>query len=180
MPVLTQFHRADDEQFAHVRNAVARDRIGFAPERNLGFIDLGDALEHRPVRIDHRPPELLEKQPGGLVAAQAELCLGLLGRQSVGVAGEQADRLEPGAERQVAAVHHRPGGDRGLSAALGTLPRKPLATQLPALPPVALRADEAFGPSVGEHVASARGIVREFPVKCRQRHRLVVFPPAGH
>lgn len=51
-------------------------RFILRPERDIGLIDLDVASKRFTIRIDHRPPELVEEQPGGLVS-DAELRLEL-------------------------------------------------------------------------------------------------------
>jgi hypothetical protein len=112
--------------------------------------------------------------------AEAELLPQLPGRDPVGVRRHQPRRQEPGAQRQVAAVQHRPGGHRNLPLAAGTLERQPLAAQLPGLVVVAGRAAEAVGPTLPEQPAGAGGVIREPRLELRQRPRQVSHPaPSG-
>ena len=73
-------------------------------------------LSQAPVRIDHRPAELVPQKPGGLVAADADLSLQLIRRDGVRMAGDDVRGHEPNAQRKMAAMHHhRAGCHRGLS-----------------------------------------------------------------
>jgi hypothetical protein len=58
-------------------------------QRHLGLVGLDQRSKQRPFWIDHGPAQLVEQQPGGLVAAQANLRLSLLGGNAVGMARHQ-------------------------------------------------------------------------------------------
>lgn len=88
-------------------DAVVRDRVVLRTVWHLELVDLNNSLQEGTVGIDHRPTQLVQQQPGGLVGPDAELRLSLLGRDAVGVAGHQVDGLEPGPQRQLAPVHDR-------------------------------------------------------------------------
>ena len=70
-------------------------------------------LQQTPVRIGHRPAKLVPQKPDGLVAADAgagadlSLSLQLIHRDAVRMAGGDVRRHEPGAQRKMAAMHHR-------------------------------------------------------------------------
>ncbi len=72
---INHLDRADDENLA----GGARLEKGVAlPKRDFRLIDLDDAFERLPHRVDHRPPQLLRQQPRGLVR-HSELILELPG-----------------------------------------------------------------------------------------------------
>jgi hypothetical protein len=60
--------------------------------------------------IDHGAPELLEPEPGGLVAADAQLALQLKSGDAVRVCGDDVRGKEPRFEWQTAAMQDRACG----------------------------------------------------------------------
>jgi hypothetical protein len=83
----------------------------FPAERHLGFIDLNEGLQRAASWIDHGAPELLEQEPGGLVAADAQLALQLKSGDAVRVGGDDVRGKEPRFEWPMAAMHNRACGD---------------------------------------------------------------------
>ena len=74
----TFLDRADDEDFADQALAVtALERIVEGAIRDAALIDLDVALQRSAIRIDHRPAQLVQQQPSGLVRSQTELGLEL-------------------------------------------------------------------------------------------------------
>ena len=71
--------------------------VCLAPEGHPGLVDLDDLLQQAPVRIDHRPAQLVQQKPGGLGAADADLSLQLKSRDAVRMAGDNVRGDEPGA-----------------------------------------------------------------------------------
>src|ERR1700730_17090730 len=67
--------------------------------------------------IDHRSPELLRQQPGGLVRG-AELGLELNCRHAIRVRCHEVRGPEPHRQRQLVPVHRRSGRDRRLATAV--------------------------------------------------------------
>jgi hypothetical protein len=47
------------------------------PERHFCFIDFDKVFQGVAIRVDHRPPQLLQEEPRRLVAAKAKLRLKL-------------------------------------------------------------------------------------------------------
>src|SRR5215217_733297 len=109
-------------------------------------VDLHLALQGLALGSHHRPAQLLEHEPGGLIARESELSLQLLGRDPGVVGGDQIGGPEPGAQRGARSVHHRSGRDRGLKSASRALPEVP-ALEHPGAKPAATGADEALGAS---------------------------------
>lgn len=160
-PFLVEFDGADDLEDADIGDAVGRDGIVLRSERYLGFVDFDKPLQEGTVGIDHRPPQLVQQQPSGLVGPNAELHLGLLGRDAIGVAGHQVDGLKPGAQRQFAPVHDRSGRHRGLAVAASAFPGEWLGLKFPALAGAAGGADETVRPPEIREVTRARTLVRK-------------------
>jgi len=127
-------------------------------------------LQQAPPGVDHGAPELVEQQPGGLVAADAQLPLQLKGRDAVGVRGDTMRGEEPGLQRQVAAVHDRAGGHRGLSSARRAFPRRSSPIQRPPLPATAGRADKAVGPAAFGEIPGAGVVIGKPRLELLARH----------
>src|SRR5215469_10014605 len=80
MAFLGQLYCTDDQKLADVASALAAcDGIVLRAVRDLGLIHLDKVEEGRALGIDHSPAKLLKHEPGGLVAAEAELSLELEG-----------------------------------------------------------------------------------------------------
>ncbi len=146
----------------------------------FGLVDLDEVLKGTAIGSDHRPAELVQQQPGSLVAAKAQLGLQLKRGDPVGMAGHDVRGEKPGPERQVAAMHHRASCHRGLPTATGTLPRRAPAPQRPALSVATGRAYEAVRPPALGKIPGARFLVGEAFIKGLTGHRPVVFPASGH
>src|ERR1700684_566934 len=149
----------------------ARLAIGIdAPDEAL--VDLDLAAQRGALGGDHRPAQLLQDQPGGLIAAEAELALQLLGGDPGRVGRDQIGRPEPEAKRSAGPVHDGPRGDRGLVMAAGALPEV-AALQHPGTLGVAGRAAGALGPARGGEVLEAGGLVGESLLDLHDRAREV-------
>src|SRR5215813_11194978 len=107
----------------------------------------------------------------GSVGTQAELALQLQGRDAVGVGGHQNGRPEPGGQRQLAGVHDRAGGHRGLATAVGTLIGERLGLQSPGATATATWADKPFWPAPLEEILRARRFGRKTALELDQRSR---------
>jgi hypothetical protein len=100
----------------HLDGASDEDLPGFhgiekavvSPERNFGLVYFHHALQRLALRIDHRSPELLRQQPGGLVG-DTELGLELDCRHAIRVRCHEVRGPEPHRQRQLGPVHHRTG-----------------------------------------------------------------------
>ena len=73
MPVFGQLDRAGDEDPADraAPALLAVDRIMPGAERHLRLVDLDEILQKAAVWVDHRAAELVQQEPGALVAAEA-------------------------------------------------------------------------------------------------------------
>lgn len=109
LAVFRQLDRAHNEDFADRRSPTFLFVHGILlrAERHLRLINLDKGLQWAASGIDHSTPELLEQEPGGLVAAEAQLTLQLEGRDPVGMSGDNVSGKKPCLERQMAAMHDR-------------------------------------------------------------------------
>jgi hypothetical protein len=100
VPFFVEFDGTDDLEDADVGDAMVRDRVLLRPEGHLGLVHstTPSSKERWGSTIARRN---LCSKPGGLVGSDAELRLGLLGRDAVGVASHAVNRLEPGAQRSL-------------------------------------------------------------------------------
>lgn len=176
-------HRANDEHLSDgALPLTAHHRVGVLSEREGGLIDLHLTIERGTIRIHHRPTQLVEKEPGGLVGPDSDLGLELKCGNRVGMGCHQVGRNEPDTQRQVSAVHNRSRDHRGLSparlraAAARTLIEPRPGFKAPALGRAAMGADEAIGPPLLGKVFSASVVVRKIGHKPLDRRRLVVLP----
>lgn len=147
-----------------------------------GLVYIHCARKRRAVRVDHGPPKLVQQEPGGLVG-YAQLGLKLQGRDRVRMRRHQVGGDEPFSERQVRALHDRPGDDRGLLATAGlvALPRafeepRP-RLEAPSLLRAALRTDEPVRPSLLGQIFRTGVVVAESLHEFLDRRWPVVFPP---
>ena len=101
-----KFHRADDQDPAHRAAPAlpAASRIVFRAERNLRLVNLDQRLQRAAAGINHRPAQLVEQEPGGLVAAQPALRLKLQRRHAIKMAGKNVGSKESGLQRKVAGL----------------------------------------------------------------------------
>ena len=88
---IDHFDRTGDEDFAGV--ARLEKRVGY-PKWYFRLINLNDPFERFAIRVDHRSPQLLCQQPGGLVG-EAELIFELPRRHAVGMGRHQMCGPEP-------------------------------------------------------------------------------------
>src|SRR5882724_7023837 len=175
-----ELYRANDQELADIRDAVTLDRVVLRAQRHFGLVCLHHGLQQGTVRRHHRPAQLVQQQPSGLIAGDAELRLRLLGGNAVRMARQLVDRLEPHPQRQFAPMHDGTGGHRRLPVATGTLPGERLGLQFPALADATGRTDETIRPSLRGEVAGACSLVRKPSVELPPRHRPIGFPPARH
>jgi len=104
---------------------------------------------------DHRAPELVQHRPRGLMAADPELALQLLGRDPRMKRRDQVRGPEPRPQRQPRPVHHGARGHRRLPPAGSANPQVParLGTAIPAAAP---GAGEPLRPARREQVGATR------------------------
>ena len=111
-----------------------------------------------------------------LIAGAVEIVGKGPGRDAVLVRRHQPRGQEPGAQRQVAAVQHRPGGDRDLPFAGRALEGQPFPGQLPALVVAASRAAEPVRPPLLHQPAGAGRVIGEPGLELGQRSRQLGHP----
>lgn len=72
--------RTDEDHLPYAATALSsRDGVRLLTVRHVGLVHLDDAAQRPPFWIDHSATELVEKEPRGLVADDAELGLKLEG-----------------------------------------------------------------------------------------------------
>ena len=143
-----------------------------------GLIDLDLAVEPAPLGVHHRPAELVQQKPGGLVV-QAEL-LGQLQRGDAGLErGHEIRRGEPDGQGQPGAVEDRPRGDRGLVAAGTALPAA-AGGQEADVAAAAGGTAEALRPAGLDEVAQAGFVVGEAAMELTEGVRIVTGGSCAH
>ena len=142
-------------------------------EGDLRLIDLNHPFKRLAVRIDHRSPQLLCQQPGGLVG-EVELLFELPRRHPIGMRRHQMRRPEPRRQWQLGAMHHRARRDRGLSAAVEAFVGMRTAFQHRRTAVATGRADEAVGPALLKQERRAACLVGKCLLELRKR------PRSGH
>ena len=138
------FDGADDDDLAGLERGVG---IVVGAERHLGLVHFDHSLQRIAVGIDHRAPQLLRQQPGGLVGTEAQLPHQLLRRHAVGVGRHQVGGPEPCRQRQLGPVHDRSRRHRRLPSAGHTLMGVGPALQQIGLCPAAFRTREPIRPT---------------------------------
>jgi len=99
---IDHFDGPGNEDFPGI--ARIEERVAGA-ERDFRLIDFDHPFEGFPIGIDHRSPQLLGQQPGGLVG-EPELILQLPRRHPVGMRRHQMRGPKPCCQRQLGAMHH--------------------------------------------------------------------------
>src|SRR5215211_1434811 len=170
-------NRDADERLLAARTT-ARAPLLQATEVEL--VDLNLALERLALGRDHRAPQLVQHHPRGLVTADSELALQLLGRDPRMMRGNQIGRPEPRPQRLAGAVHQRARRDRRLRAAALALPHQPAPMHRPDLAAAAAPAAEPVGPARRKQVGPARLLVGEALLELhdRQRESGLATPPS--
>ena len=88
-----QFNRSSELHLAdRAASLTAVSRFVLGAVRNRRLVDLDQFLEQGPILHHHGPAELLQQEPGRLVAAEAKLGLQLKRRDAVGVARHDVGR----------------------------------------------------------------------------------------
>lgn len=132
-----------DEGFLAVS---AGDMAPLAAPADEGLVDLDLTPKGFTLRRHHRPAQLLQDEPRGLIARDPELALKLDRRDPGRVGGDQVGGPEPEPKRCPGAVHDRPRSDRGLLMAIRALPEV-TALEHPGPPPGTGRAPKALRPA---------------------------------
>ena len=127
---------------------------------HIGFVRFHRATEAIPPRADHRPAQLVQPRPGGLVAAEPQRALQTEGADAVLLAGDEPHGHEPGPERLARAFEDGAGGERGAPATA------PAAHQIVRHDPshigrAAVRTDKAGRPAQAPDVITACCLVPE-------------------
>ena len=155
-----QFDRASDAHLALRAAALPTGgRLLLRAQRQRGLIDFDQVLKQAAIGGDHGTAQLVQQEPGTLVAAEPELSLELQGGDAVRVAGHDVGGHEPCLQGQVAAMHDCACAHRGFLAAGCTFPARPATLQFPAPAMAAGGADEAVGPTHGGEMAGTGGLV---------------------
>src|SRR6516225_9472580 len=166
------FDRAGDQ---HLADPAApprhNDRVVLGAERDDRLIGLDNAAQRLACRVDHGAAQLGAQHPGGAVRAKAELALQLQRRNAVGMRRHQKRRPEPSGQRQLAGMHNRAGGYRGLTTTAAALIGKCLGLQQPSSALATTRADKPFRPTTLEQVLRARALRRKAVLELDQRPR---------
>src|ERR1035437_911964 len=110
---------------------------------------------------NHRPPKLVQPGPSGLIAAQTQNPLHPQGARPVLLAGHPPGRSKPHRQRLTRVLEDRPGRDRNLVIAPGTLPQN--LPHRPSSIPAAPRANEALRPPQAEQIVPA-SLLRAKPI----------------
>src|SRR6516162_4687697 len=145
------------------------DRVVLGTKRDGRLVSFDDATQRLTFRIDHSPAQLAAQHPGGSVRAQAELALQLQCRDAIGVRRHEKRGPEPDRQRQLAGVHDRAGGPRGLTATAGTLIGEGFSLEPPGAAFAAARTDKPLRPTTLEKVLRACALARKATLELDQR-----------
>jgi len=148
------------------------------PAADPGLVHLDLAREPAALRVDHRPPQLVEHQPGRLVV-DPELLGELEGRDAGLEGGDEVGGGEPAGQRQARAVENGPRGDRALVSADATLPQ-PATAQEPSGVGPACRTSETVRPAGLDQVAQACLVIREAALELAEVPRVVAQGARAH
>src|SRR5205085_11380684 len=88
-----------------------------------------------------------------------------------GLRRHQKRRPAPDRQLQLAVMHERAGGHRGLRAAIGASIGEGFGLEQPGTAPTTIRADKSLGPTPLEKVLRARAFRRKAVLKLKQRFR---------
>lgn len=112
-----RFAQRNGRNEGHLVLGAASDLATGALAAEVGVIDLDFPFKQITLcAVGHHPHELVVDQPGGGVT-HAQLALQGPGRQPGLGLTDQVDRQEPGGQRQLAALKHGAGNQRGLMTA---------------------------------------------------------------
>ena len=124
------------------------------------------------VRADHSGAEFVQDLKGCLVTREPELPLELDGRHAWGLARDEVSSPEPCGQWRVAALHDRADSQSCLTSAFAACQHARAGRNAERFASrTTVRTDEAVSPARLFEVFSAGGIVREEPLKLRQRPR---------
>lgn len=108
----------------------------------MDFISFHNALQPIPPRANHRPAQLVQPVPRGVVAAQAQQPLQAQCAGPVFLVGHMPHRLEPKPQSQIGVREQRSRSDRGLMLAAAAVVKRPRGYA--SLAPLAAGTDKAL------------------------------------
>src|SRR6202050_1203515 len=181
-PILSLVLRGSRLPMAHLNGAgdqnlvVNASAFAACPAADPGFVHLDmlvrAATDAILVRADHSGAQFVEDLKGCLVTREPELPLELDGRHAGGPAGDQIGGPEPDGQRRVAALHDRADNQSFLTSAFAACQHARSGRNAERFAcHTTVRTDEALSPARLFEVFSAGSIVREEPLKLRQRLR---------
>jgi hypothetical protein len=130
--------------------------LAASPDTRLGsahprVIDLDFAPKRLASEVDHRPPELMEHHPGGLVTSKPKLALDEQRRDTPLVGGHQVGSPEPEGQRCLCIVKHSPRGQGDLMTTGSAFPAFSSSQRIAATV-CAARTHEALRPAAPRQV----------------------------
>src|SRR5271169_4005054 len=179
-PILSLVLRGSMLPMAHLNGAgdqnlvVNASAFAACPAADPGFVHLDmlvrAAADAILVRADHSGSQFVEDLKGCLVTREPELPLELDGRHAGGLAGDQVGGPEPDGQRR--ALHDRADSQSCLTSAFAACQHARSGGNAERFAcHTTVRTDEAVSPARLFEVFSAGSIVREEPLKLRQRLR---------
>jgi hypothetical protein len=138
---------------------------------DIELVDLDLLAQQGALGRDHRPAQLLQDQPRGLIPREAELALQLLGGDPGVMGGDQIGRPEPQPQRHARAVHHGARRHRRLAPTRGAHPQVPARLAANAIL-TAPRATKSARPARREQVLPARILGRKALLELQDRSRV--------
>ena len=144
-----QFHRNHNQGFAHQLSPA--NVLLLAAQVSL--VDFDTSVQPFPTQPNHRLPQLLQHQPGGLIAAQTEFTLQTLGAQPCFLSAGQPHGQKPTPQRHPRVVQDGSRRGRGLASAPATEHRA--SSGRPTLRGRAVRTNEPRWPADTEQILAA-------------------------
>src|SRR5713226_1578131 len=160
--------------------------LAFLDAADIGLVHLHCSAERVPSGADHRPAQLVQPCPGGLVAAEAENTLQPQGADAIFLVGDIPHRHEPHPQRLAGVLKDRPRRQRRLPLAATAVQQRPRRHPRLAGPP-AMRAYEPARPAQAPDIFAACSIAAEPLVNLLKRPGVIsprdkiscVFHPPG-
>ena len=141
-----QFHRNHNQGFAHKLSPA--NVLLLAAQVSL--VDLDTSAQPFPSQPNHRLPQLLQHQPGRLIAAQTEFALQTLSAQPCFLGAGQPHCQKPTPQRHPRVVQDGSRSGRGLASAGATEHRA--SPRRPTLRGRAVRTNESRGPADADQI----------------------------
>src|SRR5665811_2293436 len=181
-PILSLVLRGSRLPMAHLNGAgdqnlvVNASAFAAGPTPDPGFVRLDmlvrTATDAVLVRADHADAQFVENLKSCLITRAPKLPLELDGRDAGRLAGDQVGGPEPGGQLRVAALHDRADSQPCLTSAFAACQHARADRNAERFAShTTARTDEAVSPAHLFEVFSAGGIIREEPLKLRQRPR---------